>query len=478
MDITLKSITDIHKMLTAKKISSYELTSEYLKRIHSKDKYINSYITVTEELALKSAAESDKRRANNNTLGILDGIPYSLKDNIITANIPTTCASRMLENFTPDYNATVYEKLTACGAVLLGKNNMDEFAMGSSTVSSYFKTVSNPNNTDYVAGGSSGGSAAAVKAGLCTFSLGTDTGGSIRQPASFCGVYGLCPTYGTVSRYGLIPFASSLDRIGPLTRNASDISVVMNAISGYDRKDETSSLTEHIFMQTSKIDLSKLNIAIIDDLPSCDNSSISTQRVFDSSVEFFRKHNSNIKQYNLNEIKESVLTAYYIISSAEASSNLSKFDGLNYGYTYPECDDINDIYKLTRSNGFGKEVKRRIMLGTYVLSSGYYSKYYKKAVEIKERLKESIKTIFDECDIILTPSTPVSAYSKKYASEESIKLYSDDIFTSFVNLAGITALSVPFGVDDNSMPIGIQLIGNHFAEKMLIDIAGGMKNEL
>ncbi len=476
MEITLQSVNVLAKMLSKKEISSVELTNEYLNKIKKKDKHINSYITVTEELALKKAKESDERRFKGTTLGILDGIPYSLKDNIITSGILTTCASRMLKDFIPNYDSTVYERLNNAGAVLLGKNNMDEFAMGSSTVSSHFKITSNPHNTDYVAGGSSGGSAAAVSAGLCGFSLGTDTGGSIRQPASFCGVYGLCPTYGRVSRYGLIPFASSLDRIGPLTRDSKDLSVIMSVISGYDDKDETSSSTDTDFLKKEAIDWSKLKIGVIEEIASKDNSSPGAHKVFSSAIEFFKNKNADIKSYSLKEISNAALTAYYIISSAEASSNLAKYDGLNYGYCCPDYESLKDMYKKTRSIGFGSEVKKRVMLGTYVLSAGYAEKYYIKALEIRNRLTEKLEKIFSECDIILTPAAPLSAYTKKYADKAGVKVYPDDAFASFVNLAGVTALSVPFGHDLNSMPIGIQLIGNKFTEKMLIEIAGGMKD--
>ncbi len=478
MEITLQSVTQLAKMLSDKKISSLELTTEYLKKIQKKDKHINSYITVTEELALKKAKESDERRFKGNTLGILDGIPYSLKDNIITSGIPTTCASRMLKDFIPDYDSEVYKRLNNTGAVLLGKNNMDEFAMGSSTVSSHFNMTSNPHNTDYVAGGSSGGSAAAVSAGLCAFSLGTDTGGSIRQPASFCGVYGLCPTYGRVSRYGLVSFASSLDRIGPLARTPKDLAIIMSVISGKDEKDETSVITDNNFLTNKAIDFSSLKIAIIKEMPTNENASSGTRNVFNSAIDFFKKKKADIKEYSLGEIMNTALTAYYIISSAEASSNLAKYDGLNYGYCTPSFDSLKDMYKKTRTEGFGTEVKKRIMLGTYVLSAGYTEKYYLKAQDIRKKLTERIKEILNECDIILTPAAPLSAYTKKFAAQAGVKLYPDDVFSSFVNLSGVTALSIPFGYDTNSMPIGIQLIGDKFSENNLIRIAGGIKNEI
>ena len=474
MDITLFSVLELIKMLNNKKISSYELTSEFIKKIKYTDKKLNSYITLTEDIAISMAKESDKRRFNNKILGPLDGIPYSLKDNIITSKIRTTCASLMLKDYVPDYDATVYRKLKNNGAVLLGKTNMDEFAMGSSTTTSYFKSTSNPYNEAYVAGGSSGGSAAAVSKGLCAFSLGTDTGGSIRQPASFCGVYGLCPTYGLVSRYGLVSFASSLDCIGPITRYPNDLSIILNTISGYDKYDDTTCNFE--LKNNDDINLNNIKIGIIDGFPSIKNASSDICNMFNDAVRFFEGNGCEIKKYSIENINESVLTAYYVISSAEASSNLARYDGLNYGYKCDNYDSLNDMYKNTRTEGFGKEVKRRIMLGSFVLSAGYIDKYYNKAMELRKKISASLENVFKDCDVIITPTVPVTAYTKEYASSSPVKLYSDDIFTSFVNLSGLPAVSVPFSKNSDNLPMGIQLIGNKFSESKLIKIAGGIAN--
>ncbi len=452
-------------LLNNKQITSLELTNSYLEHISDVDGKTNAFLTVTADKAIQSAIASDLRRANGNCIGNLDGIPYALKDNICTKGITTSCASRMLENFIPPYSATVYRRMESSGAVLLGKLNMDEFAMGSSCETSYYKTTRNPFDLSRVPGGSSGGSAAAVAACEAMITLGSDTGGSIRQPAAFCGVVGFKPSYGAVSRYGLIAFASSLEQIGPLARNVADVESTFNVVSGYDAMDATSIHSplnkSYKRIKNSVIGLPKEYFG--------DDINEEVKETILLTVKELEKQGAKIKEVVLPKIEHS-LSAYYIISSAEASSNLSRYDGTNFGFR-ENADNINDINILSRSNGFGDEVKRRILLGTFVLSSGYYDAYYKKAKLIQQRFANELDTVLSECDIIITPTVPSTAFRVGEMISDPLKMYNADGCTVIVNLAGLPSISVPCGYSNEGLPIGMQLIGKHGMDYSLLSFA-------
>lgn len=463
------SIGEAREMLDSKKISAKELAETYIGRIKSVDGEVKSFITVTEEQALKQA-ELAQEKIDKGEASALCGIPVAIKDNICTEGVKTTCASKMLENFIPPYNATVMEKLNAENIVMLGKVSMDEFAMGGSTQTSAFAKTRNPYNTECVPGGSSGGSAAAVSAGLCTVALGSDTGGSIRQPASFCGVTGLKPTYSRVSRYGLVAFASSLDQIGPVASNAKDCGIILNTIAGYDPHDGTVSKRD-VDNYISKIGQSVkgLKVAVPVEFYADGIDEIVKKNVL-KAVDAYKAMGAEIIECNMPSLKYAV-PAYYLISSAEASSNLSRYDGIKYGHRSDKGDHFNELISNSRSEGFGQEVKRRILLGNYALSSGYYDAYYAKALALKQRISAEYDAIFEKCDVIITPTAPTVAYKADESISDPVKMYQADICTVTVNIASLPAISTTCGYDENGMPIGMSIIGKKFDEATIIQVA-------
>lgn len=463
------SICEAREMLDSKKISAKELAETYIGRIKSVDGEVKSFITVTEEQALKQA-ELAQEKIDKGEASALCGIPVAIKDNICTEGVKTTCASKMLENFIPPYNATVMEKLNAENIVMLGKVSMDEFAMGGSTQTSAFAKTRNPYNTECVPGGSSGGSAAAVSAGLCTVALGSDTGGSIRQPASFCGVTGLKPTYSRVSRFGLVAFASSLDQIGPVASNAKDCGIILNTIAGYDPHDGTVSKRD-VDNYISKIGQSVkgLKVAVPVEFYADGIDEIVKKNVL-KAVDAYKSMGAEIIECNMPSLKYAV-PAYYLISSAEASSNLSRYDGIKYGHRSDKGDHFNELISNSRSEGFGQEVKRRILLGNYALSSGYYDAYYAKALALKQRISAEYDAIFEKCDVIITPTAPTVAYKADESISDPVKMYQADICTVTVNIASLPAISTTCGYDENGMPIGMSIIGKKFDEATIIQVA-------
>ena len=430
---------------------------------------IHAYITVCHEEAKNAAKEIDKARTKGEKLHALAGIPISLKDNICTKNIRTTCASKILGNFVPPYDATVVSKLMDCGAVVLGKTNMDEFAMGSSCENSAFSPACNPHNLAHVPGGSSGGSAAAVAAGSAVFALGSDTGGSIRQPASYCGIVGLKPTYGAVSRYGLVAFASSLDQIGPMTRTVKDAKLLFSAINGHDHRDATSSDYDFGIDRSIRKGVKGLKIGIPQEYFGPGVSHDIKEAVF-SAVKVLEEQGAKILQISLPSTP-GALSAYYVISSAEASSNLARYDGVKYGHRTKVHGDLVELYENSRSEGFGDEVKRRIMLGTFVLSSGYYDAYYKRAKLLQLKIAQEFKEAFENCDLIVTPTAPDTAFKLGENLDDPLKMYAADVCTVTVNIASLPAISIPCGIDKKGLPIGMQMIGPKFSELMLLDVA-------
>ena len=469
MDITNLKIRDMRKLLDSKEISAAELACSYIDRIEKYDGKLESYITVTKEKALLDAENAQKRIDSGNAPELC-GIPIAVKDNICTDGIKTTCASKMLENFIPPYNATVMEKLYSKGIVLLGKTSMDEFAMGGSTQTSAFAKTKNPYDIKKVPGGSSGGSASCVSASLCAASLGSDTGGSIRQPASFCGVTGLKPTYGRVSRYGLIAFASSLDQIGPVAKDAHDCGIILNAIAGYDRHDGTASKNPTIDY-TSAIGKSMKGVKIA--LPKEFYGEGIDREGADAVIAAAKKYEemgSELIECSMPSLKYAV-PAYYLISSAEASSNLSRYDGIKYGHRSEIGENFNELICNSRSEGFGSEVKRRILLGNYALSSGYYDAYYGKALALKQKISNEYDNIFEKCDIILTPTAPSTAFGADENIADPAKMYKADICTVTVNIASLPAISTTCGYNTEGMPIGMSVIGKKFDEAAIIGAA-------
>ena len=470
----MSTIHEYAELLKQRKLSSVELTKQYLARIEKADAQIGSYITVCPDEALAAAGKADERIARGEAT-LLTGIPVGIKDNICTEGITTTCASKMLYNFVPPYDATVTKRLKNEGAVILGKLNMDEFAMGSSTESSYFKKTKNPYDLTRVPGGSSGGSAASVSADLAPYALGSDTGGSIRQPAAFCGNVGLKPTYGLVSRFGLIAFASSLDQIGSFTKDVTDCAIVLNAIAGYDKMDSTSVDADKTdYTKALGLPLKGMKIGVPKQYLE---SGIQTEirEAVENAIKVYEMLGAECEECSL-PLSKYALPAYYLISSAEASSNLARFDGIKYGYRAEEYHGLTDLYEITRSEGFGEEVKRRIMLGTYALSSGYYDAYYKKAQQVRGLIKRDFAACFEKYDVLLTPTTPTTAY-KFGEKSDPVAMYMGDICTVAVNIAGLPAISIPAGLDKKGMPIGIQLIANSFEERKLLTAAFAYERE-
>ena len=461
------NLIDLRSKLDNKEIGAVELTQDYLKKIKERDAVINSYITVCEEEAIKMA-EKAQAAIDAGEAKPLTGIPVSVKDNICTEGIRTTCASRMLEDFVPIYDATAVARLKAENFVMLGKTNMDEFAMGGSSQTSYFGGPKNPYNVSCVTGGSSGGAAASVAAGLCAAALGSDTGGSVRQPSAFCGVTGLKPTYGTVSRWGLIAFASSLDQIGVVTNSAADTGYVLNSICGYDENDATTSKKpQGGYTSMTGEDISKLRIGVPKEF--FEGTDEEVKNAVMKAAEFYRALGCEIIECSLPSLKYAV-AAYYLISSAEAASNLSRFDGIKYGYRSGLGEDYNELIKNSRREGFGKEVKHRIMLGNYALCSGYYDAYYNNARRIRTQIRNEYASIFEKCDVILTPTAPTTAYEIGCQENDPVKMYTADICTVTVNIAGLPAISTTCGYDSKGMPIGMSLTGKAFDEKTIIAV--------
>jgi aspartyl-tRNA(Asn)/glutamyl-tRNA(Gln) amidotransferase subunit A len=464
--MTIKQAADA---LQRKEITSHELISGLLDRIDKLEPQVKALNFVCRKTALQQAKESDDRRSKGTLLSIYDGIPVIVKDNICTKGIKTTCSSRVLENFVPPYDAHVIELIKGKGAVILAKSNLDEFAMGSSTEHSAFHTTANPWDLSRVPGGSSGGSAAAVASCMAPFALGSDTGGSIRQPASYCGVVGFKPTYGAISRFGLIAFASSLDQIGPLTHSVEDSALALSAICGHDIRDSTSVDTVYPdYMQAIGKNIKGMKVGLPKEYLS-GSLHRGVKKAVDSVVSAFESLGAIVEETSLPTF-DYALSAYYIISSAEAASNLSRFDGVKYGYRAKEYDGIVDMYIKTRSEGFGAEVKRRIMLGNYVLSSGYYDAYYLKALKVRTLIKRDFDALFKKYDFIISPAAPGPAF-KAGEKSDPMQMYLTDIYTVPINIAGLPAISVPCALSEKGLPIGIQLIGRQMGEETLLSAA-------
>lgn len=463
------TISKIHEMLVSKQCSCTELTKSYLDEIEKSNGELNAYVNITGEEALKAAEQVDKKISGGEEIGMLEGVPMTLKDNISTKGIETTCCSKILTGYKPIYNATVWDELANQNAVMLGKTNMDEFAMGSSCETSYFGGATNPFNTKHVSGGSSGGVASAVGANIAAYGLGSDTGGSIRQPASFCGIVGLKPTYGAVSRYGLIAYASSLDQIGPITKSVEDASIVFDAISKFDDRDSTSqgNLGGETYSKLNN-DIKGMKIGIAHEY--LDGVRDDVKESILKAAEVYKSLGAEIVYFDLPELKFA-LPVYYIIACAEASSNLGRYDGIRFGYKTEHYNGTHDMVCRTRSEGFGDEVKKRILLGTYVLSAGYYDAYYKKAQNLRETIVKAFDNAFEKCDVILAPTVPMTAFEMGHAVSDPIETYLTDICTVPVNIAGLPGVSVPCGFNANGMPIGMQLIGKRFDESTILNAA-------
>ena len=470
MNITELTVHELKEKLEKKELTSYEIIKAYIEKIEEKEKDVQAFVTTLEKDALEKAEEIDKKIASGEIVEKLAGIPIGIKDNICTKGVNTTCSSKMLENFVAPYDATVMEKINSENLINLGKLNMDEFAMGGSTEHSYFHVTRNPWNLNKVPGGSSGGSAAAVAAGMVPWALGTDTGGSIREPASFCGVVGLKPTYGLVSRYGVVAFASSLDQVGPITKDVTDSAMLLNIITGKDKMDSTSVERPKVdYTKALKNDVKGLKIAVPKEL-FAEGINEEVKESLEKAIETYKKLGAEISEVSLN-IAEYALASYYIIACAEASSNLGRFDGVRYGHRAKEFNNLKELYRNSRTEGFGPEVKRRIILGTYVLSSGYYDAYYKKAQQVRTLVMNKFKSVFDNYDVILTPTSPTVAFDIGSKINDPLAMYLADICTVSVNIAGLPGISIPCGVDKEGMPIGMQLIGNRFTEETLLNAA-------
>jgi len=463
-----KTLSELSAALQAGEFSSTELTRSYLDRISDLDQQINSFVTVTEQVAMEAAAEADKRIAAG-TATPLTGIPLAQKDIFCTEGVKTSCGSKMLDSFISPYNATVIENFNSAGAVMLGKTNMDEFAMGSSNETSFYGSVKNPWDINKVPGGSSGGSAAAVAARLAPASTGTDTGGSIRQPASLCGITGLKPTYGRVSRYGMIAFASSLDQAGPMTRTAEDAALMLNCMAGFDERDSTSAQRD-VPDYTANLSGSLEGLKI--GLPReyfGEGLDAQVSSAVEAAIREYENLGAVVRDISLPNTHLAVPT-YYVVAPAECSSNLSRFDGVRFGYRCDEAADLEDLYKRSRGEGFGAEVKRRIMIGTYALSAGYYDAYYIKAQQLRRLISDDFKRAFEEVDVIMGPTAPGPAFGLGEKADDPITMYLSDIYTIAANLAGLPGMSVPAGFV-NDMPVGLQIIGNYFDESRLLNVA-------
>ncbi len=470
MEIIDLTVHELQEKLKNKELTVTEITKAYIDRINEKEKDVQAFVTTLTDEALEKAKTIEEDKETEKIQNELAGIPIGIKDNMCTKGVKTTCSSKMLENFVSPYDATVVEKVNNENLINLGKLNMDEFAMGASTEYSYFKKTKNPWNLNKVPGGSSGGSAAAVAANMVPWALGSDTGGSIRQPSAFCGVVGLKPTYGLVSRYGLVAFASSLDQIGPITKDVEDSAILLNIIAGHDEKDTTSIKTEKKdYTKCLKNDVKGVKIGIPKEYFG-EGINAEVKQELEKSIKKYEELGAVVEEFSL-DIAEYALATYYIIACAEASSNLGRFDGIRYGYRTKNYSNLKDIYRNSRSEGFGAEVKRRIILGTYVLSSGYYDAYYKKAQQVRTLVKKEFAKAFEKYDIILTPTSPTVAFDLNARSTNPLEMYLADICTVSVNIAGLPGISIPCGVDSEGMPIGMQLIGNYFEEEKILNAA-------
>ena len=470
MDITELTVHELQEKIEKKELTIKDIMQAYIDKIDEKEKDVQAFVTELKDEAKKQAEEIQDKIDKGEIKGKLAGIPIGIKDNICTKGIKTTCSSHMLENFISPYNATVMEKINEQNMINLGKLNMDEFAMGGSTEYSYFKKTKNPWNLNKVPGGSSGGSAAAVSANMVPWTLGSDTGGSIRQPASFCGVVGLKPTYGLVSRYGLVAFASSLDQIGPIAKDVEDTAILLNIISGHDKKDTTSAnIEKKDYTLNLKKDIKGKKIGVPKEFFG-EGINLEVKESLENAIQTYKNLGAEIEEFSL-DIAQYSLATYYIIACAEASSNLGRFDGIRYGYRAKDFKNLKELYTKSRSEGFGAEVKRRIILGTYVLSSGYYDAYYKKAQQVRTLVMNEFNKAFEKYDVILTPTSPTVAFDIGSKSNNPLEMYLADICTVSVNIAGLPGISIPCGIDKQGMPIGMQLIGNKFEEDKLLNIA-------
>ncbi|MDR7245765.1 Asp-tRNA(Asn)/Glu-tRNA(Gln) amidotransferase subunit GatA [Priestia megaterium] len=469
MSLFDRKLSELHSLLHKKEVRVQDLVDESYKRINEVDDKVGAFLALNEDNARAYAKELDEALQTKDEFGLLFGMPIGVKDNIVTKDLRTTCSSKILANFDPIYDATVVQKLQAAEAVTIGKLNMDEFAMGSSTENSGLQLTRNPWNLDYVPGGSSGGSAAAVAAGEVPFSLGSDTGGSIRQPAAYCGVVGLKPTYGRVSRYGLVAFASSLDQIGPITNSVEDNAYLLQAISGVDPMDSTSAnvnVPDYVSALTG--DVKGLKIAVPKEYLGEGVGEEARQSVLDA-LKVLEGLGATWEEVSLPHSKYALAT-YYLLSSSEASANLSRFDGVRYGYRTDNAENLIEMYKQSRSEGFGNEVKRRIMLGTFALSSGYYDAYYKKAQQVRTLIKQDFESVFENYDVIIGPTTPTPSFKIGEKTDDPLTMYANDILTIPVNLAGVPGISVPCGLS-NGLPLGLQIIGKHFDESTIYRVA-------
>ena len=473
MDLTKLTIEYAINGLKKKEFSCQELTQSFINKI-IKNTNLNCFITETFDLAMKMAKKSDEKIKSSESRS-LEGIPIAMKDLFCTKNIRTTAGSKFLENFVPHYESTVSENLWNNGAVMLGKSNLDEFAMGSANTTSFFGNVINPiksenNSDDLVPGGSSGGSAAAVAADLCLGATGTDTGGSIRQPASFCGVVGIKPTYGLCSRWGIAAFASSLDQAGIFSHNVEDASILLQSIAGFDQRDSTSAKVDiPNYFENLDDDLNGKTVGIPKEY-SIDGTPMEISQIWEDAIKVLEKKGVKIKNISLPHTKYALPT-YYIIAPAEASSNLARYDGVKYGFRSDEIDSLDEMYENTRAQGFGREVKRRILIGTYVLSAGYYDAYYLKAQKVRKLIADDFNKAFKECDFIVTPTAPSAAFPLNEKQNDPIKMYLNDVFTVPASLAGLPGISIPFGKDKNNLPLGIQILGKHFDEQQVFNAA-------
>ncbi|MFG6332772.1 MAG: Asp-tRNA(Asn)/Glu-tRNA(Gln) amidotransferase subunit GatA [Lachnospiraceae bacterium] len=470
MELMSMTALELGRKIQAGEVSATEAAQEALGQIRRLDPALNCYVTVDEEAVLAQAAEIEKKIRAGVLTGPLAGVPAAIKDNLCTEGLPATCGSKMLEDFIPCYTAQAVQNLMDAGVVVLGKTNMDEFAMGSTSETSYFGPVRNPWNTEHVPGGSSGGSCAAVAAEECSFALGSDTGGSIRQPSSFCGVTGIKPTYGTVSRYGLIAYGSSLDQIGPVAKDVSDCAAILEVIASHDPRDSTSVKREDCDFTSALVEeVGGLRIGIPRDYFG-DGLDEDVKTCIMSAAKVLEDRGAVLEEFDLSLV-EYAIPAYYVIASAEASSNLARFDGVKYGYRAKEYEGLHEMYKRSRSEGFGAEVKRRIMLGSFVLSSGYYDAYYLRALRTRALIKQAFDRAFERYDVILAPASPATAPRLKETLADPIRMYLGDIYTIAVNLAGLPGITVPCGADRRGLPVGMQLIGDCFQEAKLFRAA-------
>ena len=478
MDITGLTVHELKEKLDKKELTSLEITQAYVNRIEEKEKEVEAFVTLLTDEAIEKAKKIDEKKQSGQALGEYAGIPVGIKDNMCTKGVKTTCSSKMLENFISPYDGTVVNKLeNEENMIDLGKLNMDEFAMGSSTETSYFKKTKNPWDLSRVPGGSSGGSAAAVAANMVPWALGSDTGGSIRQPSSLCGVVGLKPTYGLVSRYGLVAFASSLDQIGPITKDVEDAAILLSLIAGHDKKDTTSiDIPKKDYTKSLRNNIKGIKIGVPKEF-FAEGINEEVKKSLENAIEIYKQLGAEIEEFSL-DVAQYSLAAYYIIACAEASSNLGRFDGIRYGYRSPNFTNLKEIYRNSRSEGFGAEVKRRIILGTYVLSSGYYDAYYKKAQKVRTLVRNEFAKGLEKYDVLLTPTSPITSFKFGEKSANPLEMYLSDICTVSVNIAGLPGMSIPCGINSEGMPIGMQLIGNYFEEEKLLNIAYAFEQKL